>query len=98
MKKIPPFKLIPEPLNDEAKKLPPFQWAGGDIGKRHQLGGDPNFIQEEDFPVCLQCKQKMTFYGQLDSINDNYVIADCGMIYVFCCFDCNEAKAIIQSY
>ncbi len=28
MKKIPPFKLLPSPLTDEARELPPFKWAG----------------------------------------------------------------------
>ena len=40
---------------------------------------------------------KMTFYGQLDSINDDICIADCGMIYVFICFDCFKAISIVQS-
>jgi len=98
MKNVPPFKLILEPLNDEAKNLSPFKWADENVGKRHQLGGDPSFIQEDEIPICPDCKQKMSFYGQLDSINDDYVIADCGMIYIFFCFDCNEVKAIVQSY
>jgi len=98
MKNIPPFKLVPEPLNEEAKKLPKFKWAGDEIGTRHQLGGTPQFIQQEDFPFCPECEDQMTFYGQLDSINDDYCIADCGMIYVFVCLDCNETKSIIQSY
>jgi hypothetical protein len=39
----------------------------------------------------------MTFYGQLDSINDDICIADCGMVYVFICFECYKSIAIIQS-
>ena len=39
----------------------------------------------------------MSFYGQLDSINDDYVLADCGLIYVFVCFSDNEVKALLQS-
>ena len=39
----------------------------------------------------------MTFYGQLDSINDEICLADCGMIYVFVCFDCFETKSIFQT-
>lgn len=39
----------------------------------------------------------MTFYGQLDSINDDFMIADVGLIYVFFCFDCNEVSAMIDS-
>lgn len=98
MTTIPPFKLIPEPLNDEAKNLPKFKWADDEIGTRHQLGGEPKFIQQEDYPFCPDCEKKMIFYGQLDSINDDFCIADCGMIYIFICFDCNTTKSIIQSY
>jgi hypothetical protein len=39
----------------------------------------------------------MTFYGQLDSINDDIALGDCGMIYVFVCFDCFETKSLLQS-
>ena len=96
MRSIPPFKLVPEPLNSEAASLPPFKWAGGDAGKRHQLGGEPAFIQRPQFPTC-SCGKQMTFYGQLDSINDEFELADCGMIYVFVCFDCFETKSILQA-
>lgn len=40
----------------------------------------------------------MTFYGQLDSIGDKYILGDCGMVYVFVCFDCLETKSLVQSY
>jgi len=33
-----------------------------------------------------------------DCLNDEYCIGDCGMVYIFICFDCLETKAIIQSY
>ncbi|WP_055336426.1 hypothetical protein [Ralstonia solanacearum] len=97
MREIPPFKLVPEPLNDEAAALPPFKWAGDDIGRRHRLGGRPDFIQSPDVPKC-SCGKEMSFYAQLDSINDEFVLADCGMIYVFVCFDCLETKSLLQSY
>jgi hypothetical protein len=38
----------------------------------------------------------MTFYGQLDSINDEFVIGDVGLVYVFVCFDCLTTKAVLQ--
>ena len=98
MRKIPHFKLLLEPVDDEAKNLQPFKWADEKIGKRHQLGGSPTFIQEEEYPVCPDCGEIMSFYAQLDSLNDDFIIADCGMIYVFICFDCNEVKSLIQSY
>lgn len=97
MRDIPPFKLTPEPLTDEAATLPPFKWAGDDIGKRHRLGGKPDFIQGEEVPRC-SCSKDMAFYAQLDSINYEFVLADCGMIYVFVCFDCLETKSVLQSY
>jgi hypothetical protein len=39
----------------------------------------------------------MTFYGQLDSINQDILIADAGIVMVFICFDCFEAQAVIES-
>ena len=68
------------------------------IGTRHQLGGEPTYIQAKIHPVCPDCKEKMTFYAQLDSINDEFCIADCGMIYVFVCLECNTVEAFIESF
>lgn len=39
----------------------------------------------------------MTFYGQLDSLNDQVVLADVGVVLVFVCFDCFESAATIAS-
>ena len=96
MKRIPPFKLVPEPLNEDATKLAAFKWAGGDVGKRHRIGGTPDFITETNFPAC-ECGETMTFYGQLDSLNDEFVLADCGIIHVFVCFECFQTKSILSS-
>jgi len=67
-----------------------------DCGKRHRLGGMPDFLQPTDFPAC-PCGKQMTFYGQLDSINDEINLADCGLIQVFVCFDCFETQSILTS-
>jgi hypothetical protein len=40
----------------------------------------------------------MNFYAQLDSINDEFVLGDVGMVFVFVCFSCQEGEAIIQGY
>jgi hypothetical protein len=61
------------------------------------LGGEPTFLQAPEWPACAVCHERMSFYGQLDSLNDDYVLADCGIIYVFVCFDDNEVKALLQS-
>lgn len=98
MKRIPPFKLIAEPLDEEGRRMPGFRWAGEDIGKRHRIGGDPETpVSDRDWPRCPDCGSKMTFYGQLDSLNDEFCIADAGMIHVWICFECNQVKAEIAS-
>ena len=97
MRQIPPFKLVPEPLDDDAGGLPPFQWASPEVGTRHQLGGSPTLLQEAERPKCSSCGRAMTFYGQLDSINDEFVLADCGLVYVFVCFDDFSVQAFVQS-
>lgn len=95
--KMPPIPLIPNPETPEAEAAIGFRWAGGDIGKRHRLGGDPDWIQGDETPSC-SCGEKMSFYGQLDSIGDKYCLADCALIYVFVCWGCGETKSILQSY
>ncbi len=96
MKPIPAFKLILEPLRSEAAALPPFKWAGGDVGQRHRIGGKPDLMPEADFPVC-SCGKPMSFYGQLDSLNDEFTLADCGLIQVFVRFDCFKTKSVLTS-
>jgi hypothetical protein len=98
MEKFPEIKLKMVPGTEEAKSIIGYTPALEEIGTRHKLGGVPDYVQEEDWPKCPSCHSKMSFYGQLDSVGSNMTIADCGMIYVFLCFDCYEAKAIVQSY
>lgn len=96
-------KLIPEipiyfrPESEEAKAIVGFKWADDEIGKRSKLGGKPDWIQSSEVPIC-SCGKEMSFYGQLDSIGDAVILADCGMIYIFVCFDCFETKSMIQSF
>ncbi len=85
------------PETPEAKAAVGFKWAGDEIGKRSRLGGVPDWIQGDQTQKC-SCGETMTFYGQLDSIGDKYILGDCGMVYVFVCFDCLETKSLVQSY
>jgi hypothetical protein len=94
--KIPEIELTPTPRSDDAKRAVGFKWADKRMGHRHKLGCHPDWIQKDATPRC-SCGKTMTFYGQLDSIGDEHAIADCGMIYVFLCFDCFEAKSVVQS-
>ena len=96
MSNIPPFRLVPEPMNGEAKKLQKFKWAPDFVGQRHKLGGTPDFIHEQQIPIC-KCSSEMTFYAQIDSINEEFNIVDCGMIYLFICFDCFDVVSIVQN-
>jgi uncharacterized protein YwqG len=96
--KIPRIKLKLE-LTDESDNIQlGFKMAPESVGKRFQLGGEPFWIQDGEEIKCDSCKIEMTFYGQLDSINDDIIIGDCGMVYVFICFNCLESKSIIQTY
>ena len=94
---IPEIKLELNPKSEEAKSVMGFRWARPEIGKRSKFGGQPDWLQGPDEPIC-SCGKEMTFYAQLDSTGDDVVLADCGMIYVFVCFDCLETKSILQSY
>ncbi|MDR0695688.1 MAG: hypothetical protein LBF56_02885 [Holosporales bacterium] len=95
---LPEYKLELLPMSAEAENAMGFPMSTPDIGKRSRLGGTPGFIQDADWPICPYCREKMTFYAQLDAIGDGYDLADCGLIYVFVCFDCYETKSFVQSY
>jgi hypothetical protein len=95
---IPEIPLVPQPETEPARRALGFKWAGDEMGKRHKLGGRPDWIQGDVTPDCPACDAEMTFYGQLDSIGDSVCLADCGMVYVFVCFDCYETTAVIQSF
>lgn len=97
-KTLPEYKLEMIPLSDEARQKRGFPMSEPEIGHRSKVGGKPTFLQGEEYPICQSCGSKMTFYAQLDAIGDGFDIADCGLIYVFVCFDCYETKSIIQSY
>ncbi len=89
---IPKIKLITSPETEDAKLAVGYQW-NNIAGTRHFLGGKPDNLDEVDFPLCDQCSNKMTFYAQIDSIGDNYDLADCMVIQTFICFDCNSVKS-----
>ena len=93
--RIPPFRLVREPLDETAAAVPPFEWAAPDVGTRNLLGGDPTEPLPSGPPPCPRCHGPMTFYGQLDSISDDICIADVAVIQVYLCFDCFEPLAVI---
>jgi len=91
---IPEVRLVPVGDTDDAKAAIGFRY-NAEAGFRHKLGGVPTRIHQKEWPIC--CNKAMTFYAQLDSIGDAYNLADCGLIYVFVCFDCFCTQAILHS-
>ena len=92
---IPEIPLVPQPTTAEAIEAVGYQY-NEEAGKRHKLGGCPDWQQNSEWPLCECCDESMTFYGQLDSIGDNYDLADCGIIYVFVCFNCFTTTSILH--
>ena len=82
------------------------------LGLRSKLGGKPDWEQYDETPSCPSCKSEMVFIGQIDSIehdeehnihridclsdNQEYILGDVGLIYIFLCFECLETKSIVQ--
>ena len=96
----------------ERVESPPDAGAEVDCGLRTKLGGEPDWEQEAEFPDCPHCSNQMVFVGQLDSIehdwhtnphridslsgDQHYMFGDVGLVYIFFCFDCTEARAVVQ--
>lgn len=76
--------------------------------KQTKLGGKPNWIQNDETPVCPSCRERMTFVGQIDSFDDNwqtlkgddrYYFTDDGMLYIFFPYcDCGEDPVVIGQF
>jgi hypothetical protein len=90
--KIPKIKLVPKPESEEAKKAIGYEWNEL-AGRRHFIGGEPDEIHEHSYPKCTDCGEIMTFYAQLDSIGEDYDLADCMVIHVYVCFDCFSVQS-----
>jgi uncharacterized protein YwqG len=82
------------------------------LGLMSKLGGEPDWVQGDETPVCSGCGQPLSFVGQIDSIEHDeshnphavdclsdeqeYMFGDVGMFYIFFCFDCMETKSVFQ--
>src|SRR5687768_14039727 len=96
-RQLPEIPLSPTPRTDEGRAALGFKWADEAAGRRHKLGGSPDWLQGAQVPACSQCGELMTFYGQLDSVGDGICIPDVGIVYVFICFDCFSSASVVQS-
>ena len=75
------------------------------LGKRSKMGGVPDWIQENEIPVCPYCKNTMEFVCQIDSIDygkkgneKEFMFGDVGMLYNFFCFNCCKVDVVFQCY
>ena len=91
---IPEIKLITSPETEEAKAVIGYKWNEV-AGTRHKLGGLATGERVE-YPSCIDCKQPMTCYATIDSIGDEYDLADCCVINVFVCLDCLTTQSQID--
>lgn len=66
--RFPEIPLALNPATPEARAAAGFKLAAGNVGRRHKLGGSPDWIQRAEVPACPDCKQTTTFCGQLDSV------------------------------
>jgi hypothetical protein len=89
---IPKIILVPKPETDEAKSAIGYEW-NAIAGTRHFLGGKPDGVDEKDYPNCPDCKERMAFYCQIDSIGDKYDLADCMVIHTYVCFGCFHVQS-----
>ena len=98
-KQITAFRLVPEPLSQEAEALlvrPSY--VDPRIGERHRLGGVPDLLPDEPWPSCPDGDGSMTFYAQLDGFPapGEFDLGDAGLILVFVRFDCFKVRAILD--
>jgi hypothetical protein len=72
------------------------------------LGGTPEWIQEEKYPICPQCDNDMVLFLQLKSLPfeltrvtkalDAFTFGDAGNFYIFHCVKCATHKISCECY
>ncbi len=95
MTRFPEIRIELKPTNEEAARVIGFK-LNDEAGLDSKFGGEPDWIQEDEWPEC-GCGEQMSFYAQLDSVGDDMCLADCGIVYVFVCLECLETKSVFQS-
>lgn len=85
--KLEEMALPQSPLVLGATRRTPF------ISEGSHLGGCPGWIQNPEYPQCPQCQQTMTFIGQYEPYQVDYIE---GIIYAFLCKKCLKATTVYQ--
>lgn len=77
----------------EPSHIPPFANAQAyDLADASTLGGIPMWLQDAEFPRCIDCGHFMTFLAQ----HDNGPLGEEGIYYAFFCPDCRVAVVTYQ--
>lgn len=77
----------------EAVPIPPFAYAEPfGLEDASTLGGIPMWLQDAEFPRCIECGRLMTFLAQ----HDNGPLGEEGIYYAFFCADCRVAGVTYQ--
>lgn len=73
-----------------------------------RLGGEPEWVQDEDRPICEECDNDMALFAQFKSLPQHltreypelnaYTFGDVGMLYVFICPACSTYKTVWQTH
>ena len=64
---------------------------------RHQVGGFPQWIRPDLFPVCLHCHETMRFIAQLDDgMSPLGPLKLGGIVYCFWCESCRTSTTMLQ--
>jgi hypothetical protein len=73
--------------------IPPFACAEPyAFGDASTLGGAPSWLQDAEYPRCLECGRVMTFLAQ----HDNSRLREEGIYYAFFCAPCHVAAVSYQ--
>lgn len=77
----------------ETSPIPPFAYAEPyDLSDASALGGIPMWLQDAEFPRCIDCGRFMTFLAQ----HDNGPLSEEGVYYAFFCAGCRVAAVTYQ--
>ena len=69
-------------------------WTGTPGVRFSQLGGLPTWVQDAEYPDCLDCSKKMRFIGQID--NEDLDPIGEGILYAFHCEECRTTATHYQ--
>lgn len=68
------------------------------VSEEVSFGGEPSWIYAAEQFQC--CGREMSFFGQIhtDALGKEFMIYDCGIIYLFLCEECKTTKTCVQFY